>query len=115
MRFLRWRTACVVARLHDGQRPFGGSLHPIGAAIDIDQARRNHLIRGKRYPDGVNEAAARCGLMHGDRTAWPRHPDYGHFQVIGVSRGNWRARRDAVARASQTPAPTTSGSSLDVR
>jgi hypothetical protein len=82
----------IVAMTGYAQRAFGGSLHPIGAAIDIDQSRRNYLTRGKRFPEGVNEAASRCGLLHGDRTVWKRHPDYGHFQVAGVSRG-WHRRR----------------------
>jgi hypothetical protein len=82
----------IAAMTGFAQRPYGGSLHPIGGAIDIDQAGRNYLTRGKRYPEGVNDAASRCGLLHGDRTAWPRYPDYGHFQVAGVSRGLHRRR-----------------------
>jgi hypothetical protein len=82
----------IVAMTGYAQRAFGGSLHPIGSALDIDQSRRNYLTRGKRFPDGVNEAASRCGLLHGDRTVWKRHPDYGHFQVAGISRG-WHRRR----------------------
>jgi hypothetical protein len=76
-------------------RPFGGSLHPIGAALDIDQTSRNRLLRGKRYPAGTNEAAIGCGLIHGDRTVWPNYPDYGHFQVAGVTRGRIRGLRNA--------------------
>jgi hypothetical protein len=82
----------IAAMTGFAQRPYGGSLHPIGGALDIDQAGRNYLMRGKRYPDGVNDAASRCGLLHGDRKAWPRYPDYGHFQVAGVSRGLHRRR-----------------------
>jgi hypothetical protein len=82
----------IAAMTGFAQRPYGGSLHPIGGALDIDQAGRNYLTRGKRYPAGVNEAASRCGLLHGDRTAWPRYPDYGHFQVAGLSRGGPRRR-----------------------
>jgi hypothetical protein len=82
----------IVAMTGYAQRAFGGSLHPLGAAIDIDQSRRNYLTRGKRFPDGVNDAASNCGLLHADRTVWKRHPDYGHFQVAGVSRGWYRRR-----------------------
>lgn len=81
-------------------RPYAGSLHPIGAALDIDQARRNALFRGKRYPTGINQAAASCGLMHGDRTVWRSHPDYGHFQVAGMSRGYFARRHRGGASAS---------------
>lgn len=88
------------------KRPFAGSLHPIGAALDIDQASRNRLFHGKRYPAGTNEAAANCGLMHGDRTVWPNHPDYGHFQVAGVSRGHFARRHRA---------PTTTATASDVQ
>ena len=81
-------------------RPYAGSLHPIGAALDIDQARRNALFRGKRYPAGINQAAASCGLMHGDRSVWRSHPDYGHFQVAGISRGHFARRHRGTATAS---------------
>lgn len=81
-------------------RPYAGSLHPIGAALDIDQARRNVLFRGKRYPAGINQAAASCGLMHGDRTVWRSHPDYGHFQVAGMSRGYFARRHRGGATTS---------------
>jgi hypothetical protein len=93
------------------RRPYAGSLHPIGAALDIDQAGRNYLFRGKRFPAGVNDAAAKCGLMHGDRTVWPNYPDYGHFQVAGISRGHFARRHRGepntrVARAGQgAPSP----------
>lgn len=97
-------------------RPFGGSLHPIGAALDIDQASRNRLFRGKRFPEGTNAAASRCGLMHGDRTAWPNYPDYGHFQVAGVTRGNWRRRQATTpVQAQAETQATTSGVAAPVR
>jgi hypothetical protein len=112
------------------RRPYGGSLHPIGGALDIDQVARNRLRHGKRFPAGVNAAAAQCGLMHGDRTVWHSHPDYGHFQVAGLSRGYRHVRRvyaqygqpagNRMVRMSRTTrghrlASVASGSPLDVR
>lgn len=89
------------------KRPFAGSLHPIGAALDIDQVRRNHLFHGKRYPEGTNEAASRCGLMHGDRTVWRNHPDYGHFQVAGITRSRFARRQQQEPTTTASTSPTT--------
>lgn len=55
------------------------NLHPCGYALDVNQTARDRVTRA--FPRNVNEIANRCGLLHGDRVAWSRSPDQGHFQV----------------------------------
>lgn len=54
------------------------SNHARGTAIDINQTERNRVTR--RFPAGTTEMAERFGLLHG--AVW-RHPDTGHFEVVG--------------------------------
>ena len=89
------RFQCLINKLDDsgykiefmggyGSRPNNYSLHPSGRALDIDQVARGRLVRGKHYPKSVNinQAARKCGLLHGAEWA---DSDYGHFQVLGTT------------------------------
>lgn len=57
------------------------SNHARGTAIDINQQERN--VVSHRLPSGVTAKAAEFGLLHG--AVW-RHPDTGHFELIGSRR-----------------------------
>lgn len=84
---------CLLSKLGDAGYPvltlgglashghIRGSKHYSGRAIDINQVRRNVVLRP--LPARATAMAESCGLVHG--AVW-RNPDQGHFEVAGGGR-----------------------------